>query len=67
LHHDEDVEIYINGVLAARANRWTSGYVDLPISDAAIQAIRNGTNCLAVHCHQKTGGQYIDVGILESR
>ena len=67
LHHDEDVEIYINGVLAARANRWTSGYVDLPISDAAIQAIRNGTNCLAVHCHQKTGGQYIDVGILDSR
>ena len=67
LHHDEDVEIYINGVLAARANRWTSGYVDLPISDAATKAIRNGINCLAVHCHQNTGGQYIDVGILDSR
>ncbi len=65
LHHDEDVEVYINGVLAVRAGRWTSGYVDVPMEAAAKTAIRKGTNNLAVHCHQNSGGQYVDVGIIE--
>ena len=67
LHHDEDVEVYINGIVAARVGRWTSGYVDVPIEPAAKAAIREGANCLAVHCHQNSGGQYIDVGIIELR
>lgn len=65
LHHDEDVEVYINGVLAARAARWTNGYIDVPINAAAKATIREGTNILALHCHQNGGGQYIDVGIIE--
>jgi putative heme-binding domain-containing protein len=67
LHHDEDVEVYINGVLAAQANRWTTGYIEVPINAAAKAAIREESNCLAVHCHQNGGGQYIDVGIVELR
>ena len=32
--HDEDVEVYVNGVLAASAPGYTTGYVSLPMSDA---------------------------------
>ena len=64
VHHDETVEIYLNGVLAAAASGYTTAYGTLPLSDAARAAILPGpNNVLAVHCHQTTGGQYIDVGI----
>jgi glucose/arabinose dehydrogenase len=65
LHHDEDVEVYLNGVLAVRADRWTSGYVEVPVPAAAKATIHEGTNSLAVHCHQNSGGQFIDLGIIE--
>ncbi|HWB54138.1 MAG TPA: DUF1793 domain-containing protein [Tepidisphaeraceae bacterium] len=65
LHHDEDAEIYINGVLAARPRGFTTEYISIPMSPAARAALHPGKNLIAVHCHQTTGGQYIDVGIVE--
>ena len=65
--HDEDVEIYVNGVLGASASGYTKDYVRLPMNAAARAALKPGTvNVLAVHCHQTTGGQFIDVGIAAS-
>ena len=64
--HDEDVEIYLNGVLAARASGYSTSYETLPISPAARATLKPGvTNTLAVHCHQTSGGQYVDVGIAD--
>jgi hypothetical protein len=63
MHHDEDVQVYINGVLAARASGYTSRYEEHPINTAGKQALRKGKNTLAVHCRQTSGGQYIDVGL----
>ena len=65
IHHDEDAEIYINGRLAAKLQGFTINYVQPPIEKKAINALKAGINCLAIHCHQTSGGQYIDVGIVE--
>ena len=63
-YHDEDVEVYINGVLAGSAPGYTTSYVVVPMNAAGQAAIvPNASNLIAVHCHQTTGGQYIDVGI----
>ena len=67
LHHDEDAEIFLNGVSAARPRGWTGGYTELPAEPAAVRALRPGRNVIAVHCHQVSGGQYIDVGLVRYR
>ena len=61
--HDEDIEIYVNGVLAASATGFNSAYAALPLNAAGRAALKPGKNLLAVHCRQTSGGQFIDVGI----
>ncbi len=64
LFHDEDYEIYINGVLASSGTGYTTNYVVTEISaEAKAALVANATNVIAVHCHQTDGGQFIDLGI----
>ncbi len=65
VHHDEDAEVFLNGVPTARLPRWTMGYVEVPVSPEAARALVPGKNVLAIHCHQNGGGQYIDAGLVE--
>jgi hypothetical protein len=63
--HDEDVEIYVNGVLAATESGFNGSYDTLGIRASARTLLQPGAKVtLAVHCHQTTGGQNIDVGLV---
>ncbi len=63
VYHDEDCQVFINGTLIAELAGYTTHYVLAPLKDPRI--LRQGTNLIAVHCHQTGGGQGIDVGIVE--
>jgi len=65
LHHDEDCEVYLNGVLAAKLTGWTTDYEDHPLPEAAAGALRPGRNTMAVRCRQTSGGQFIDAGLVD--
>ena len=65
IHHDEDAEVYLNGEKVATVSGFTVNYTVLPLAEKAVKALRAGKNILAIHCHQTTGGQYIDVGLAE--
>jgi hypothetical protein len=65
MHHDEDAEVFINGIAAARVHGFTTAYEPIPLQPAGLAAIKSGTNLVAIHCHQTVGGQYIDAGFVE--
>ncbi len=64
LHHDEDTEVYINGMLALQVSGWVEGYELFPLTEAGRAALKPGKNLVAVHCHQMDGGQYVDLGLV---
>lgn len=63
LHHDEDVEVYLNGEELLAGDGYTTGYELWQIGERGRSLLRPGENVLAVHCRQSTGGQYIDLGL----
>ncbi len=62
--HDEDVEIYVNGILAVSEAGFNNGYEALEITpEAKAQLVPGAKITLAAHVHQTTGGQGIDLGL----
>jgi hypothetical protein len=63
--HDDDAEVYVNGVLAAKLAGANSSYSYVPLSPESRAALRPGQAVIAVHAHQNRGGQFVDVGIAD--
>jgi len=67
VYHDEDVEVYVNGVLATKEAGYVNSYEPLDITPAAKAMLKPGAKIvIAVHCHQTTGGQGVDVGFVKA-
>ena len=62
--HDENVEIYVNGVSAATLSGWSQGYRAVDLPSAVMSALVVGTNTIAVHCRNTSAPQFIDVGLV---
>lgn len=63
--HDEDVEIYVNGVQAAAESDFITDYQPMEMTRTARELLKPGAKVvLAVHCHQTQGGQGVDVGLV---
>jgi hypothetical protein len=67
VHYDEDPEIYLDGILAAKLPGYNASYESYPIAPEAAARLTPGRHLWAIHCHQTVGGQYIDVGIEADR
>jgi hypothetical protein len=67
MHHDEDAEVYINGVLATKVKRYITAYEEFALSPEARKALRAGKNIIAIHCRQTGGGLYIDAGLVRMK
>ncbi|HEX8911246.1 MAG TPA: DUF1553 domain-containing protein, partial [Humisphaera sp.] len=63
VHHDEDVTVYLNGVLAFAEAGHVSKYKRVAVAPEAMKALVPGENLIAVHCRQTVGGQFVDVGL----
>ena len=65
MYHDEDAEVYLNGVLAVKVQGYNGNYGEFAVSKKALAAIKAGKNVIAAHCQQTRGGQFIDAGLVE--
>ncbi len=65
IHHDEDADVYLNGKLAKRLKGFVGDYSLVLVDAEGRGALVAGRNVVGVHCHQTSGGQYIDVGLVE--
>jgi hypothetical protein len=65
-YHDEGIEVYFDGILAAKESGYLTSYQTVEIRAAARDSLKPDARViLAVHCHQTGGGQGVDVGIVE--
>jgi hypothetical protein len=66
--HAGPVEVYVNGVLAARVTGDLRGFENHPITAAARAALRPGRNVLAVHAasapDNERARRYVDAGLV---
>lgn len=67
IFHDEDAEVFINGVPALQVNGFTTEFETLEMSSEAAATLKPGANLIAIHCRQTIGGQYIDAGIVSEK
>lgn len=63
MYHDEDAEVYLNGVPAVKASGYTTAYRTFDLTPEARAALKAGTNTIAIHCRQTRGGQGVDAGL----
>lgn len=64
-HHNDDAEVFINGVRVVELKGRTKWYKEVEFPKEAREALVKGENVLAVTCRNLGGPQYIDVGIIE--
>jgi hypothetical protein len=64
MHHDDDVEIYVNGTKVFNVSGWNDNYEAFDVSKPLASALKKGDNTIAVHVHQDKGGQYFDAALL---
>lgn len=62
--YDEDTEVYVNGQKIFAAEKFITNYQLYSVTEPLKKALKKGTNTIAVHTHQTSGGQYIDLALL---
>jgi len=68
ISHDDDVEVFLNGVKAYDcAPCFIGDYREFAIAPEAKAALKEGQNVMAVHCKSPRGGAYIDAGLIEEQ
>jgi len=63
--HDDDAEVWLNGEKIATLSGWTGSYFYVPLDEAGVRALRQGTNTLAIHVKQDKGNQVLDAGLVD--
>jgi len=65
INHDDNVEVYLNGVNIYSRKTWTGKYIYMAVSDSLLK--QEGNNVLAIHIANTAGGQWLDAGLVRKK
>ncbi|TKK70223.1 DUF4965 domain-containing protein [Ilyomonas limi] len=63
IQHDDNIEVYLNGKEIYEYKGWIHKYKYIPLSSFA-DALKKGTNILAIHIANTAGGSWLDEGLV---
>jgi len=61
--HDDDIEIYINGIKVVSVNDRCQDNVLLELPEEVMKSLQMGKNIIAAYCRNKGGEAYLDFGL----
>ena len=61
--HDDIFELYINGIEVVATEYTWKNNVMVELSDEVKATLKPGKNIITAHCHNRTGGGYVDFGL----
>ena len=64
IRHDDNGEVYLNGVQATRVPGANNLYETFAISRDALAALKPGKNVISFHVHDSGGDQFADAGLV---
>ncbi len=68
VNHNDDVEIYLNGVLVTKCEPCiSSDYLPFELPPAAKATLKGGKNVIAARCQNNSGRAFIDFGVIREQ
>ncbi len=61
--HDDDIEIYINGIEVVNTGNACKKNVLVKLPEAAVNSLKAGNNVIAAHCWNRAGNALLDFGL----
>jgi hypothetical protein len=65
LHHDDDVDVYLNGEKIFSASGANGDLQYFPLKDDVANKLKDGENVLALHCTNTGGAAWLDAGFAD--
>lgn len=62
--HDDDAEVYVNGIRIVYTGRATGKNKRAKLSPEALKTLKKGKNILAAYCHNTGANGFLDMGLL---
>lgn len=63
--HDDIFELYINDIQVVSTDYSWKYDVQIELSEEVKATLKKGENIITAHCHNRTGGAYVDFGLYE--
>ena len=64
IRHDDNVEVFLNGVNIYTLKGWTHKYLYIPVPDSLLKKTGEGNNILAIHVTNTAAEQWLDAGLV---